>query len=109
MKMFVPQKYRSMTSQELIDYVEYEALNVFHWEVFLMIDYNNHHKDDDYDGGLSFINRIHKSLGWFHTEWNVDELRNSIKTMADYLHTIAYMLDEEACSMYGVDHIENGF
>ncbi len=107
--MYVPQKYRSMTSNQLEHYVEYEVFNMFAWDVLLMIDYNNHHKDDDYDGGLSFINRIHKKLGWFHTEWNVNLLRNSIKNEDDYIQIITDMLDEEVCCMYGLHHIENGF
>lgn len=107
-KMYVPQKYRSKTSEELSDYVEYEVLNAFTWDVFLMIDYNNHHKDDDYNGGLSFIDRINEKLGWFY-RWDIDELKKNIKSEKDYINTICSMLDDEGCCMYGLHYIENGF
>ena len=105
--MFIPKKYRSKTSEELNDYVDFQVQDAFHWEVFLMIDYNNHHKDNNYDGGLSFINRIYDSLGWYHTEWNLEELRSSIKNTNDYMNTISDMLGDEECCMFGLHFIDN--
>ena len=105
--MMIPNKYCSKTSEELDDYVSYYVQDAFHWEVFLMIDYNNHHKDNDYDGGLSFINRIYDKLGWYHTEWNVEEIRNSIKTKKDYISAISDMLGDEESCMYGLHFIKN--
>lgn len=107
--MFVPKIYRSILGEELEEYVYNEVSNMFYWEVLLMIDYNNHHDDDDYDGGLSFINRIQAKVGWFHTEWNVEALRKNVLSQKDYIHVISSMLDYEVCSMYGIQDIKNGF
>lgn len=98
-----------MRSEELEEYVYNEVSNMFQWEVLLMIDYNNHHDDDDYDGGLSFINRIYAKAGWLHTEWDVEKLRKSILSQKDYICVISSMLDSEVCSMYGIHDIKNGF
>lgn len=103
--MFVPQKYRSMTSQALEDYIECDVFDPFCWDVFLMIDYNNHHKDDNYDNGLSFIDRINKTLGWFY-KWDINKLKNSINNEKSYITVIASMLDHAACCMYGLHYVE---
>lgn len=106
--MFVPKIYRSMSPEDLEDYVYNEVPNMFHWEILLMIDYNNHHKDEDYGEGLSFIDRIHAKIGWFY-QWDVDSIKKSIYDQKDYVYVISSMLNHEACCMYGIHDIKNGF
>jgi hypothetical protein len=51
------------------------------WEHLLMIDHAYHCDDTDYCGGLSFINRIIKKIGFRHPDWNADEIREYIESL----------------------------
>jgi len=51
------------------------------WEHLLMIDHAYHCDDDDYCGGLSFINRIIKKIGFRHPDWDAGELRDYIESV----------------------------
>ncbi len=66
------------------------------WEHLLMIDHAYHCDDDDYCGGLSFIDRIVKKIGFKYPEWNAMEIRNGILECEDrqkeYLVMIKHML-----------------
>ena len=76
------------------------------WAHILMVDYSVHHQDNDYDEGLSFIDRLNKKLGKFHN-WNVNELKLRIKNaqqpVGEYLLVISEMLaDPKDVFYYGV-------
>lgn len=77
------------------------------WETLLMVDYVYHHQENDYEDGLSFLDRLNDKLGEFHPNWNVEgwkqDIRNSETPVILYLETIQNMLsDPEDVFWYGV-------
>ena len=76
-------------------------------KLLLEIDYVYHHQDNDYDGGLSFLDRINKKLGVFHGEWNIQHLKDTIRNaedqQAEYLRVINWMFqDQRDITYYGL-------
>lgn len=51
------------------------------WEHLLMIDHAYHCDDSNYYGGLSFIDRIVKKIGFRHPDWNADDLKEYIESL----------------------------
>jgi hypothetical protein len=77
------------------------------WSDLITIDYFYHHHMKDYDGGLSFLDRIYKKLGQFHSEWNITDLKNSIRNAKNpvsvYSDIIQYLLsDPHDIAYYGI-------
>jgi hypothetical protein len=94
--MYVPTNYQINNANEIEVFVS--NLNERHptWSDLITIDYFYHHHMPDYDGGLSFLDRINKKLGEFHPEWNIADLKNGIRhaqyPVSVYADIIAYML-----------------
>jgi hypothetical protein len=64
-------------------------------EVLLMIDYAYHNTDNDYDDGLSFLNRLHSKLSQaFPIQWNVQNLKHYVRTSNDPAETFLDILNE---------------
>jgi hypothetical protein len=74
------------------------------WETLLMVDYMFHHQDNDYDDGLSFLDRLNHKIGRFHPEWNIEEykdrIRNSNDPVAKYVHIVSNMLSDPTDVFY---------
>ena len=64
-------------------------------ELLLMIDYAFHNTDEDYDDGLSFLNRLYDALRVeFKLKWNVDNLRITIRNSSTPSTTFVDILNE---------------
>lgn len=76
-------------------------------EVLLMIDYAFHNTDEDYDEGLSFLDRLYSKLRiYFPIQWNVRNLKkfvndsnNPAQMLIDILNEI---LTDDMIALYGV-------
>lgn len=81
--MYVAKKYRVYTAQEMDEFVS--MLNEINptWRDLLIIDYFYYNHMGDYDGGLSFFDRIHAKVGRFHPEWNITEFKEIVKNSHD--------------------------
>ena len=103
MAMYVPAFYR-LTIENVDNMIyswapEHKAT----WLELMAIDHAFHFQDKDYDGGISFIDRLYKKLGRFHPEWNLEELKNKSRSMDTYYKTIEEMLKEQKdIDYYGV-------
>ena len=76
--MYVANKFKVNTSDEMAIFLStFDQANV-KWSDLLTIDYFYNHHLDDYDGGLSFIDRIYNKLGKFHPDWNIEDLKRCI-------------------------------
>jgi hypothetical protein len=76
------------------------------WTHLLMVDYYYHHQENDYDEGLSFLDRLNHKLGRFHN-WDVNEMKvrikNSENPVDEYLLAVSEMLaDARDVFYYGV-------
>lgn len=76
-------------------------------EVLLMIDYAYHNTDNDYDDGLSFLNRLQSKLsGAFPIQWNLPNLKQFIRNSNDpaetFLDVLNEILSDEMILYYGV-------
>jgi hypothetical protein len=76
-------------------------------EVLLMIDYAFHNTDNDYDDGLSFLNRLHSKLSEpFHLQWNLPNLKQFIRSSNNpsqtFLDVLNEILSDEMIVYYGV-------
>lgn len=76
-------------------------------EVLLMIDYAYHNTDNDYDDGLSFLNRLHSKLSEpFHLQWNLPNLKQFIRSSNDpsatFVDVLNEILSDEMILYYGV-------
>ncbi len=76
-------------------------------EVLLMIDYAYHNTDDDYDDGLSFLNRLQSKLsGVFPIQWNIQNLKKFVRDSSDpsqmFLDVLNEILTEDMIAYYGI-------
>ena len=77
-------------------------------DVLMKVDYVYHHHDNDYDGGLSFIDRLYKKVGQYDwNNWDTNQLkeniRNSNDPQAEYVRVISQMLsDNRNVAIYGL-------
>lgn len=66
------------------------------YRLLIAVDYIYHNTDNNYDDGLSFLDRLNNKLGVFHPEWDIQAMKNEIEHSLDpqgtYLKTIADML-----------------
>jgi len=96
--MYVSKQYRKNTNDEIIDLVISTDKDNLKWYDILMIDYFYHNHEDNYDGGLSFFDRLYKKLGLFHPEWDIEGLkkivRNSKKPISVYEDIVKHLLDD---------------
>ena len=77
------------------------------WRHLVAIDYAFNHNQNDYDDGLSFLDRLHRKLGQFHNEWNIEQMKNDIRNanqpMDRYKEVIELMLaDPRDIAYYGL-------
>ena len=76
-------------------------------EVLLMIDFAYHNGDNNYDNGLSFLDRLYRKLSfYFPIQWNVENLkttiRNSNNPAGTFLDILNEILDDAKIACYGV-------
>jgi hypothetical protein len=76
-------------------------------EVLLMIDYAYHNTDDNYNDGLSFLDRLYTKLSvYFPIQWNVENLKSVIESSNDPSRTFVDILNEiltdQMIECYGV-------
>jgi len=73
-------------------------------KLLIEVDYAFHSNDANYDGGLSFIDRIFEKIGHFHPHWNVNEIKQQIMTADDreneYVDRIIAMFDRPGMKEY---------
>jgi hypothetical protein len=104
--MYIPEEFR-VSNDVLVDRIRQLGEDEPSVDILLMVDFVFHHQDDDYNGGLSFIDRIHAKLGCFHADWDVQEMKDAIRnandSVTEYLFVIDTMLgnaDDRFC--YGM-------
>ena len=76
-------------------------------EVLLMIDFAYHNGDNNYDSGLSFLDRLHRKLSiFFPIQWNVENLKTTVRNANDpaamFLDILNEILTDEMIAVYGV-------
>jgi hypothetical protein len=76
-------------------------------EVLLMIDYAYHNTEDDYDDGLSFLNRLQAKLSRvFPIQWNIQNLKKFIRESNNpsqmFVDVLNEILTEDMIAYYGV-------
>jgi hypothetical protein len=75
--------------------------------VIVQIYHVYHNQDEDYEGGLGFLNRLHHKLSmYFDIQWDLDGiksiLRESGKPEDEYYDILHQMLTPEMIAVYGV-------
>jgi len=105
--MYVSINYRMNKSNEIGMFVSTLNEKTPTWSDLLTIDYFYHHHMENYDGGLSFLDRLFDKLGQFHPEWNIEDLKNAIRNSNNpvlvYTDIIHYMLeDPRDVTYYGI-------
>lgn len=104
--VIIPAEYRKTKTEMdvfLKDVVEHDITPT----VLLMIDYAYHNTDDNYDDGLSFLDRLHKKLSrYFDLQWNIPKLKYTVRTSSNPFVTYRDMLNEivtpRMIAIYGV-------
>ena len=73
-------------------------------ELIVMIDHAYHNEDENYDGGLSFFDRLEWKLGlFFELGWTAEELKSMVRDAPeDYMRILGSVLDAEKIDVYGV-------
>lgn len=84
-----------VTEQEMNAEINNLGDNFASPELLVKVDYFYHHQDNNYDGGLSMLDRIYAKLGQFHPEWNIqnmkDNVRNANNSQEEFILTIRNM------------------
>lgn len=98
-QMYVPQEFQ-VTKCMLKDHITSLGDAIASAQLILMVDYVYHHDDADYDGGLSFLDRLYKKLHGSHPNWNVNDMKDMIRNANDkhseYMDMIENMLMTES-------------
>jgi hypothetical protein len=78
--MYVAKKYQVYNAQEMDEFIV--RLNEIYptWRDLLIVDYFYYNHTADYDGGLSFFDRINAKIGRFHPEWNIKDFKDLVRT-----------------------------
>lgn len=102
----VSYEHRKMKSEIRIMLTEMQHIDITA-EFLLMVDYAHRNTDDDYDDGLSFLNRLEsKLMGVFPIQWNIQNLKNFIRNSKNpaqtFLDILNEILTEEMILYYGV-------
>jgi hypothetical protein len=76
-------------------------------EFLLMTDFAYHNADNDYDEGLSFLDRLHWKISiYYQINWNVVNLKNTIRASNNPSETFVMILNEiltdDMVACYGV-------
>lgn len=92
---------------------EYKVMNIPNnmgdnatWKDLLAIDFAYNHETNNYDDGLSFMDRLHEKLGEFHAEWNENiplwknDIRQADNPCEVYVRIIEHMLSDPGDIMY---------
>ena len=77
------------------------------WEHLLMIDWVHHHHDGNYDGGLSFFDRLNKKLSYKPRNWDIEGYKRIVRGSNDpptvYIDILKYLLeDPQDITVYGL-------
>lgn len=104
--MFVSPVYRK-TKADISRMMEYIHNIEITAETLLMIDHAFHNEDEDYEDGLSFLNRLHKKLSnFFEITWDVEYLKKIIKESENpsqaFVEVLKEILTEDMIECYGV-------
>ena len=88
-----------ITNDESIDQPD----DVVKWQHLVTLDYIHHHNDADYDGGLSFLDRINKKLGHRHSDWDIPSFKDDIRKESLYYEDVIMFMFEsqEDIDYYG--------
>lgn len=105
--MYVSKRYRKNTNDEIINLVMSIDKENLKWYDILMIDYFYHNHENNYDGGLSFFDRLYEKLGHLHPNWDIEGLkqivRDSKKPISVYEDIIKQLLsDPHDIFYYGI-------
>lgn len=95
------------TKDEIVDVIRGVQDTEITPEILLMIDYAFHNTDDNYDHGLSFLDRLHKKLSkYFDLQWNIPNLKDMIRSSTypcmTYLDILNEILTDKMIMVYGV-------
>lgn len=73
-------------------------------ELILMIDNVYHCDDVNYEGGLSFFDRLHWKLSlFFELQWTPEDVKNQVRNAPEeYMNVLRSLLDSEKIDVYGV-------
>jgi len=105
--MYVNEAYR-VNNNQLDDMLRNANDNEITPETLVMIDYVYHGNDPDYDGVISFFDRLyHKLRPYTQIEWDLDGIKANIRTShdppAEYLRVLHDLLaNRELIMMYGI-------
>ena len=104
--MFVSSIYRK-TKMDITRMLEYSHNIEATVETLVMIDYAYHNEDENYQEGLSFLDRLHKKLSnFFEISWDVeylkDLLRKSENPSEDFIAVLKEILTQEMMECYGI-------
>lgn len=94
-QMYVPQEFK-ITEDALTQMVtQINEPEDITWKTLLMADYVYHHRDQDYDGGLSFLDRLSKKIGFRHRdEWNIEEFKDWVRNHQNPQNAFIRIIDE---------------
>ena len=75
--------------------------------VIMKVDYVFYGEDADYDGGLSFLDRLYKKLNWYYNlSWDLDAIKAQIRGSSyppeDYYNFLSQNLTQDMIDSYGV-------
>jgi hypothetical protein len=102
----VSPEYRK-TKEEITDMLNYMQDVDITPEVLLMIDFAYHNTDNNYDGGLSFLDRLHWKLSkYFPIQWNVANLKKTIRDSNNpagmFVDILNEIITDDMVACYGV-------
>jgi hypothetical protein len=102
--MYVPTKYQMHNADEVATFIKRFEKVAPVWSDLLTIDYFYNHHSADYDGGLSFIDRLNKKIGHLHPNWDITGLKRIIRRSDSpqciYVDIIKYLLDDRQDVFY---------
>lgn len=96
--MYVPTNYQLHSADDVAAFVKTFDKVIPVWSDLITLDYFYNNHSTDYDGGLSFIDRLNKKIGQFHPNWDIDGFKKIVRISSNpqstYVDIIKYMLED---------------
>jgi len=102
--IYVPQELQVFCGEKL----EHEITNTSEEKVtpllLIKIDHFYHMHLSNYEGGLSFLDRINAKIGQFHSNWKIEAMKDRIHSSSnpqlEYISTISQMFAGKGMMAY---------
>lgn len=104
-QMYINDNLRVTSGNEIMDLINSTTDHNSEIRALIAIDYYYHREDNNYDGGLSMLDRLAYKLRCFDHNWDVQNLKERIRSanspQDEFVNVLTDILASEMIGYYG--------